>query len=160
MRFCCGGVGPHSLNGGAFPPPEERSVPSLNVKGWREGVCGVVEAGVGDDTTERQGEVACANMVEVGIGSPPCKISGWVGATSTKQLGARGMLPRPVQRRGRARGRTTSASFVNAVASAAASWQLLSSARGRTVASEAHVSASWRRRSSTTSNSTVRVAVL
>jgi hypothetical protein len=31
---------------------EERRVPSSNVKGWREGVCGVVEAGVGDDTTE------------------------------------------------------------------------------------------------------------
>jgi hypothetical protein len=25
-------------NGWAFPPPEERRVPSLNVKGWREGV--------------------------------------------------------------------------------------------------------------------------
>ena len=83
-------------------------------KGWREGVSGIVQPGGVDDTTEQQGEVAPANVVEVGVGSPPCSISGWVGATAAEELGARGMLRRPVRRRGRARGQTASKSSADA----------------------------------------------
>ena len=44
--------------------------PSLNVKGLREGVYGDAGAGVGDNTTERQGEVARANM-KLALKAPP-----------------------------------------------------------------------------------------
>jgi hypothetical protein len=45
----------------------------LKIKGRREGVEDVVEEVRGDNTTEQQGEVACANVVRVlvGVGSPP-----------------------------------------------------------------------------------------
>ena len=45
-------------------------------------------------------------MVEVGVGSPPGSRLGWVGGTSTEELGARGMLCRPVRRQGWVRGHT------------------------------------------------------
>jgi hypothetical protein len=49
------------------PPDEERTTSPRKVKGRREGVGVAIEEGVVDDTTERQSEVACANMVEAGI---------------------------------------------------------------------------------------------
>ena len=51
----------------APPPDEERTTSPRKVKGRREGVGGVIEEGVVDDTTERQSEVARANVVEAGV---------------------------------------------------------------------------------------------
>jgi hypothetical protein len=42
-------------------------MPPRKVKGRREGVGGVIEEGIVDDTTERQSEVARTNVVEAGI---------------------------------------------------------------------------------------------
>ena len=49
------------------PPDEERTTSPRKVKGRREGVGGAIEEGVVDDTTERQSEVAHANVVEAGV---------------------------------------------------------------------------------------------
>jgi len=51
----------------APPPDEEHTTSSRKVKGRREGVGGAIKEGVVDDTTERQGEVARANVVEAGV---------------------------------------------------------------------------------------------
>jgi hypothetical protein len=51
------------------PPDEERTTSPRKVKGRsrREEVGGAIKEGVVDDTTERQSEVACTNVVEAGI---------------------------------------------------------------------------------------------
>jgi len=51
----------------ALPLDEERITSPRKVKGRREGVGGAIEEGVVDGTTERQSEVARANVVEAGI---------------------------------------------------------------------------------------------
>ncbi len=61
-----------------------------------------------DNISERQGEVARANLVLVGVGCPPSVDDGWEGVASLEGLGARGQLRRPVRRRGRARWQTRS----------------------------------------------------
>jgi hypothetical protein len=48
-------------------PDEEGTTSPRKVKGRREGVGGAIEEGVVDDITERQNEVARANVVEAGI---------------------------------------------------------------------------------------------
>jgi len=78
-----------------------------------------------------------------------------------KELGARGVWRRPVQRRGWARGRTASASVTNVAARSASSWRLCSSARGLAADSEARIAALWRRRPSASAralDSAVRAA--
>jgi hypothetical protein len=98
------------------PPDEERTTSPRKVTGRREGVGGAIKEGVVDDTTEQQGEVVRANMVKA-------IWCGWVGGgtTLTEELGARGMLRRPVQQRGWVRGRTF--------------WMLPSTVKGRDGAS-------------------------
>ena len=52
----------------APPPDEERTTSPRKVKGRREGVGVAIEEGVlVDDTTERQSEVARANVVDAGV---------------------------------------------------------------------------------------------
>jgi hypothetical protein len=53
--------------------PERRHALLPKVKGRRQGGDGVVKEVGGDDTSEQQGEVACANLVcvMVGVGDPP-----------------------------------------------------------------------------------------
>jgi hypothetical protein len=51
----------------AHPPDEECTTSPRKVKGRSEGVGGAIEEGVVDDTTERQSEVARANVVEAGV---------------------------------------------------------------------------------------------
>ena len=60
--------GEDTRNGYVAPPPdEERTMSPRKVKGSWEGVGDAIEEGVVDDTTERQSEVACANVVEAGV---------------------------------------------------------------------------------------------
>jgi hypothetical protein len=61
--------GEDARNGLVAPPPdEERTTSPRKVKGRREGVGGAIKEGVVDDsTTERQGEVARASVVEAGV---------------------------------------------------------------------------------------------
>ena len=50
------------------PPDEENTTSPRKVTGRREeGVGSAIKEGVVDDTTERQGEVAHANVVEAGV---------------------------------------------------------------------------------------------
>ena len=51
----------------APPPDEERTTSPRKIKGRREGVGGAIGEGVVDATTERQSEVAHANMVKAGV---------------------------------------------------------------------------------------------
>ena len=52
----------------APPPDEERTTSPRKVRvGGREYIGGAIEEGVVDDTTERQSEVARANVVEAGV---------------------------------------------------------------------------------------------
>jgi len=102
-------------------------------------------------------------VVEGGVVSPPCESSGWVGATSTKELGARDVWRRPVRWQGRARGRAASARVANVAARSAPSWRLCLSTRGLAADSEAHVTALWQRcpsASARASDSAVRAATL
>jgi hypothetical protein len=88
MHIRGGRVGPHAWNGWASPFSKERHIQLSKVNGGREGGDGVVEEDVADNTTERQGEVAHANMVGGGIGSPPCINLGWQGGTLLGGQGA------------------------------------------------------------------------
>jgi hypothetical protein len=64
----------------APPPDEERTTLPRKVKGRREGVGGAIEEGVIDDTTERQSEVARANVTEAAYEAPPAfGVGGRVG---------------------------------------------------------------------------------
>jgi hypothetical protein len=52
------------------PPPDEERTSTMSprkVKGRREGVGGAIKEEVVDDTTKRQSEVACANVVKAGV---------------------------------------------------------------------------------------------
>jgi hypothetical protein len=71
--FRGGGFWPPTQNGWAVSPPKDRITLPLKIEGRRVGVEDVVEEVGGDDSTERQGGVARANVarVVVGIGSPP-----------------------------------------------------------------------------------------
>jgi hypothetical protein len=53
----------------------------------------------GDNITEQQGGVACANVarVIVGVGSPPSVGCGWEGRTLSGGLGMRGQWQQPVR---------------------------------------------------------------
>ncbi len=78
-----------------------------------------------------------------------------------KELGTRGVWHRPVRQRGRAQGRTASASVANVAARPAPSWRLRSSARGLAADSKAPIAALWRWRPSASvrpSDSAVRAA--
>jgi hypothetical protein len=72
------------------------------------GVEDVVKEVGGDDITEQQGGVACANVakVVVGVGSPPSIGCGWEGRTLSGGLGTQRRWQQPVQQQGRARWRT------------------------------------------------------
>jgi len=64
----CASVVEKTLGMEVAPPRDEKCTMSpRKVKGRREGVGGAIEEGVVDDTTERQSEVARANVVEAGI---------------------------------------------------------------------------------------------
>ncbi len=107
IHFRGGSVIPRTQYGRAASPLEDKHTLLPKVKARREGLEVVIDD-VSNDTTEQQGDVACASVVcvVVGIGSPPSICWGLEGSTSSWGLGAWGRLCQPVQFEGWAGWRT------------------------------------------------------